>query len=165
MRDKEIGKSVKREKLKRENERKREKIRREQKREKIGEKKQELTILCSLVKNWMKAIFNSMELLWNYNSNSFVLSKQKIWNFLNPIPQFFNFNVNSRFAKRGLKENKNIRDGNKKRISFFELFPIASKEYIVATFLAILEMAKSKELIIKQDNNFDDIICEVNKNE
>lgn len=54
---------------------------------------------------------------------------------------------------------------SKKRISFFELFPIASKEYIVATFLAILEMAKSKELIIKQDNNFDDIICEVNKNE
>lgn len=54
---------------------------------------------------------------------------------------------------------------SKKRISFFELFPIASKEYIVATFLAILEMAKSRELIIKQDNNFDDIICEVNKNE
>ena len=53
---------------------------------------------------------------------------------------------------------------NKKRISFFELFPVASKEYIVATFLAILEMAKSKELIIKQENNFDDIICEVNNN-
>ena len=103
MRDKEIGKSVRREKLKRENERKREKIRREQKREKIGEKKQELTILCSLVKNWIKAILNSMELLWNYNSNSFVLSKQKIWNFLNLIPQFFNSNANSRFAKRGLK--------------------------------------------------------------
>ena len=54
---------------------------------------------------------------------------------------------------------------SKKRISFFELFPIASKEYIVATFLAILEMAKSRELIIKQERNFDDIICEVNDNE
>ena len=107
LRDKEIGKSVKREKLKRENERKREKIRREQKREKIGEKKQELTILCSLVKNWMKAILNSMELLWNYNSNSFVLSKQKIWNFLNPIPQFFNSNANSRFVKRGQEKSAN----------------------------------------------------------
>ena len=53
----------------------------------------------------------------------------------------------------------------KKRISFFELFPIASKEYIVATFLAILEMARNKELVIKQDNNFDDIICEVSSNE
>ena len=50
---------------------------------------------------------------------------------------------------------------SKKRISFFELFPIASKEYIVATFLAILEMAKSQELVIKQDKEFSDIICEV----
>lgn len=49
----------------------------------------------------------------------------------------------------------------KKRVSFFELFPIASKEYIVATFLAILEMAKSKELVIKQEKEFADIICEV----
>ncbi len=53
---------------------------------------------------------------------------------------------------------------SKKRISFFELFPVASKEYIVATFLAILEMAKNRELVIKQENDFDDIICEVNKN-
>ena len=45
--------------------------------------------------------------------------------------------------------------------SFFELFPVLSKEYVVATFLAILEMAKSKELIITQNDTFDDIICEV----
>ena len=50
---------------------------------------------------------------------------------------------------------------SKKRVSFFELFPVVTKEYIVATFLAILEMAKNKELVIKQDNNFEDIICEV----
>ena len=49
----------------------------------------------------------------------------------------------------------------KRRISFFELFPIVSKDYIVATFLAILEMAKNKELTISQDKEFDDIICEV----
>ena len=55
--------------------------------------------------------------------------------------------------KRLLKE--------KKKVSFFELFPIVSKEYVVATFLAILEMAKSKELIITQKDAFDDIICEV----
>lgn len=48
----------------------------------------------------------------------------------------------------------------KKRVSFFELFPVMTKEYVVATFLAVLEMAKSGELIIKQDNTFDDIICE-----
>ena len=55
--------------------------------------------------------------------------------------------------KRILKE--------KKKISFFELFPVVSKDYIVATFLAVLEMAKSKELIITQKKEFDDIICEV----
>ena len=55
--------------------------------------------------------------------------------------------------KRILKE--------KKKISFFELFPVVSKDYIVATFLAVLEMAKSKELIITQEKEFSDIICEV----
>jgi len=49
----------------------------------------------------------------------------------------------------------------KGKVSFFELFPVVSKEYIVATFLAILEMAKNKELVIRQENNFEDIICEV----
>ena len=49
----------------------------------------------------------------------------------------------------------------KLKVSFFELFPVLNKEYIVATFLAILEMAKNKELKITQNKNFDDIICEV----
>lgn len=48
-----------------------------------------------------------------------------------------------------------------KKISFFKLFPVYSKEYVVATFLAVLEMVKSKELIITQNETFDDIICEV----
>ena len=50
---------------------------------------------------------------------------------------------------------------DKKKVSFFELFPIVSKEYIVATFLAILEMAKNRELKITQNDTFDDIVCEV----
>ena len=50
---------------------------------------------------------------------------------------------------------------SKKRVSFFELFPVISKEYVVATFLAILEMAKCQELRITQNDTFDDIICEV----
>lgn len=49
----------------------------------------------------------------------------------------------------------------KTKVSFFELFPVLNKEYIVATFLAILEMAKNKEIKITQNTNFDDIICEV----
>lgn len=55
--------------------------------------------------------------------------------------------------KRLLKE--------KKRVSFYELFPVLNREYVVATFLAILEMAKNKELVLKQDKTFSDIICEV----
>ena len=49
---------------------------------------------------------------------------------------------------------------SKKRVSFFELFPVLTKEYVVVTFLAVLEMAKSGELTIKQEKAFDDIICE-----
>ena len=49
----------------------------------------------------------------------------------------------------------------KKKVYFFELFEDYSKEYVVATFLAVLEMAKAGELTIKQEKTFDDIICEV----
>ena len=55
--------------------------------------------------------------------------------------------------KRLLKERK--------KMSFFELFPVLSKEYVVATFLAVLEMTKEKEITITQDKAFSDIICEV----
>ena len=47
-----------------------------------------------------------------------------------------------------------------KRIDFFDLFEVKSKEYVVVTFLAILEMAKNRELIIYQEDNFDNIVCE-----
>ena len=49
----------------------------------------------------------------------------------------------------------------KKKVDFFELFEEVTKEYVVVTFLAVLEMAKKQELIIYQENNFDNIICEV----
>lgn len=49
----------------------------------------------------------------------------------------------------------------KKKVDFFELFDSVTKEYIVVTFLAVLEMARKQELIIYQENNFDNIICEV----
>jgi len=47
-----------------------------------------------------------------------------------------------------------------KRIDFFDLFEVKSKEYVVVTFLAILEMAKNRQLIIYQEDNFDNIVCE-----
>ena len=49
----------------------------------------------------------------------------------------------------------------KKKVDFFELFEEVTKEYVVVTFLAVLEMAKKQELMIYQENNFDNIICEV----
>ena len=53
----------------------------------------------------------------------------------------------------------------KKKVSFFDLFPIVTKEYVVATFLAILEMAKNHEIRIIQENISDDIVCEEWKDE
>ena len=47
-----------------------------------------------------------------------------------------------------------------KKVSFFKLFPVSTKEYIVATFLAVLDMARNKELLIKQEGLFSDIIVE-----
>ena len=46
----------------------------------------------------------------------------------------------------------------KQKINFEELFEIQTKEYIVVTFLSILALAKKQELIIKQDNNFSNIV-------
>ena len=48
----------------------------------------------------------------------------------------------------------------KKKVEFFDLFEEFSKPYVVVTFLSILEMAKEKELVIKQENNFEKIYCE-----
>ena len=47
-----------------------------------------------------------------------------------------------------------------KKIDFYDLFDVKTKEYVVVTFLAILEMAKNREITIYQDGNFDNIICE-----
>jgi segregation and condensation protein A len=49
---------------------------------------------------------------------------------------------------------------DKKKVNFLELFDVLNKEYVVVTFLAILEMAKKKELKIYQDDTFGNIMCE-----
>lgn len=48
----------------------------------------------------------------------------------------------------------------KRKLDFFELFEIASKDYIVVTFLSVLEMTKNKEINIKQEENYSNIIIE-----
>ena len=48
----------------------------------------------------------------------------------------------------------------RKRVGFKELFEVYTKDYLVVTFLSILDLAKKQELTIKQDNNFNEIYLE-----
>ena len=67
--------------------------------------------------------------------------------------------VNEISITKRCSDIRNILKSNKK-VSFFKLFEYNSKDYIVVTFLAILEMCKNKELTINQDDTFGDIIVE-----
>ena len=49
----------------------------------------------------------------------------------------------------------------RKSINFYEFFLPFQKDIIVASFLAILELASDSFLTIKQEDNFSNIICEV----
>ena len=73
--------------------------------------------------------------------------------------------INTKVTKKELSVEEriiNIKDRlkNKKKIDFFELFEVKKKEYVVVTFLAILEMAKKGELRIILEENFNNIVCE-----
>lgn len=46
----------------------------------------------------------------------------------------------------------------KKEVKFQDLFDIITKEYVVVTFLAILNLSKKQEIDIKQEKNFDNIL-------
>jgi segregation and condensation protein A len=59
-------------------------------------------------------------------------------------------------SDRVLDIRRRLKD--KKEINFIELFDNYSKNYVIVTFLGILEMAKNREIIIVQGNNFDNII-------
>ena len=73
--------------------------------------------------------------------------------------------VNTKVTKKEISVEDRIvnikeRFKKEKRIDFFDLFEVKTKEYVVVTFLAILEMAKNKEINIIQEDNFKNIICE-----
>ncbi len=73
--------------------------------------------------------------------------------------------LNTKITKKELSVNDRvakIRDVLKKqkRVDFLSLFESITRPYVVVTFLGILEMAKNKEILLKQDNNFDTIILE-----
>lgn len=60
------------------------------------------------------------------------------------------------------KEIRNILK-TKKKIDFEELFEVVTKDYVVVTFLSILNLSKNQELIIEQENNFSKIILSLRK--
>ena len=79
--------------------------------------------------------------------------------------QEYNKPVNTKIARKELSVKERIvtiRDilKEKKKINFVELFDDFSKPYVVVTFLSVLEMAKNREITLRQDNNFSDIYLE-----
>lgn len=79
--------------------------------------------------------------------------------------QNYNKPLSTKITKKemSVKERvSKIRDilKEKKKLNFIELFDDFSKPYVVITFLSILEMTKSGEITIKQENNFSDIYLE-----
>lgn len=73
--------------------------------------------------------------------------------------------INTKITKKELSVEDRMKSikakfKKSKRIDFFDLFEVKSKEYVVVTFLAILEMAKLHQITIYQDDNFSNIVCE-----
>ena len=48
----------------------------------------------------------------------------------------------------------------KRKMNFLELFDKINKEYVIVTFLSLLEMSKDHEIIITQEDNFSNIFIE-----
>lgn len=89
------------------------------------------------------------------NAFSLFLDRQKLSKPLNTkiVKSGYNVEERCRSIKSILKE--------KKKINFVELFDIITKEYIVVTFLSILELAKNAEIVLNQDKNFGTIMIEM----
>ena len=51
----------------------------------------------------------------------------------------------------------------KKQMNFEDLFEVYTKDYIVVTFLSILDLARKGELILNQDRNLDKIVISIRR--
>lgn len=131
----------------------------------------------------MISTFKSLE---SNRNNIYIKSPEKVSNYVDEITRNDNdtsvddlVNAFKQFLERKDKEKplttkitnkeysvkerkKNIRNilEKKNKVLFTELFEENNTPYIVVTFLSILEMTKDKEVTIKQDYNFKDIIIE-----
>lgn len=73
--------------------------------------------------------------------------------------------INTRITRKELSvEDRMVSIKNKLNIrgklDFFDLFEEQTKEYLIVTFLAILQMSKNDEIFIYQENNFGNIVVE-----
>ena len=120
------------------------------------ERKKLYTKVASNMKQYQdenqKPDFNDIDLDCLLNAFSKFLERKEEEKPLNTkiTKKEYSFSKRSREIKSLLK--------TKQKINFEELFGIQTKQYIVVTFLSILALAKKQELIIKQDNNFSNII-------
>ncbi|MDC3415421.1 segregation/condensation protein A [Aquibacillus salsiterrae] len=60
--------------------------------------------------------------------------------------------------KQRMEEVLTLIRQTKDGVSFYQLFPVPSRSHIVVTFIAILELMKTKEIYCEQENHFDEII-------
>ena len=73
--------------------------------------------------------------------------------------------LNTRITKKELSVDDKIKEirtilDTRKRVNFIELFTEPTKEYIVVTFLSILEMCKLNEITLTQEDNYSPIMIE-----
>lgn len=103
-----------------------------------------------------KTITNDGSLTLEDLINAFLSYQERI-NYLKPVHTKITkkeINVEDRIIS--IKEKLH----QKKKMDFLELFDTVTKEYVVVTFLAILQMNKNNEINIYQEKNFENILIE-----
>ena len=73
--------------------------------------------------------------------------------------------LNTKITKKEISIDDRIKDirnilKERKKVNFFELFDVLTKEYIVVTFISVLNMSKNGEILIEQEDNFKPIMVE-----
>ncbi len=86
-----------------------------------------------------------------------ILEFQKRFKFAKPLK--------TKITNRELSIEDKIKDirtrlNKQSRINFLDLFDDLSKDYIIITFLSVLDMSKNNEINIIQEDNFKEIIIE-----
>lgn len=70
--------------------------------------------------------------------------------------------LNTKITQKEITIEERIVDIKKKlsitkKLNFVDLFDVFNKEYVVVTFLSVLDMAKKNVILIKQEHNFNEI--------